>query len=218
VGGSLAVAAKLRAQTHQTAKVAATVRSAGLVAVPEDPFGPAAVLPFDIFGRGTYRGVGPVVHDPRAPERHLRVFDFWWETVDAEGNRRRSWRTCGVATTGLDAPYLVITPESLTTRLVGAAVGTDIEVESDEFNRLYYLRCRDRRFATAFCTPGVIDLCVAAGGELSIEAHQGYVLVHTDRLRPDRYAGLYRYLEQLLGAIPRDLHELFDPGPRRCGG
>ena len=194
------------------------VRRAGLAVSPHDPNGSTSRLPFDLFAQGSRSGTGPVVHDPARPEARLRVFDYWWEVVDSEGNRTRSWRTCAAGSLPVHAPYLVISPHSLTTRLVGMTAGTDIEVESDEFNRTYYLRCSDRRFAMALCTPGLIELCVAAGGELSIEVHHQHLLVTTGRLAPDKFVGFFRLADAIRSAIEPGLRPLMMHKESTWGG
>lgn len=210
VAAAIAVAAttgrRVLGRARGPERYRAALGRSGLAVSLVDPNGSTSVLPFDLFARGQFNGTGPVVHDPRQPADRLRVFDFWWETVDAEGNRHRSWRTVAAAGVPCDAPYLVISPKTLTTALVSMVAGTDIEVESDEFNRMYYLRCHDRGFAMAVAGPELIDRCVQLGGSVSIEVHRGHLLVTTDRLDPEQFGPFHQ--------LARDLRQALLPGLR----
>src|SRR5665809_28454 len=93
-------------------------------------------------------------------------FDYVYYTTetstDSEGRTttREVSHPYGVA--GLDMgaafPALEVTPEGMFGRLVGRLTNTDIELESEDFNRAFTVNCPDRKFASDVLHPRMMEL------------------------------------------------------------
>jgi hypothetical protein len=75
------------------------------------------------------------------------------------GDNKKVEQVFTVTQTRLDypVPRLDIVPEDIGTRIAGAVAGTDIELESAEFNRTWHVQCADRRFAVDFIDPRMMQ-------------------------------------------------------------
>ena len=98
-------------------------------------------------------------------EHPIRVFDYWWydEYEDENGVAHRSYhrRTCATAEVGWLWPQLSLTKEGIIGKAAAALGARDIEFESEEFNRTFFVTCEDRRFANAFLDAQMIDILAA---------------------------------------------------------
>jgi hypothetical protein len=59
--------------------------------------------------------------------------------------------------TGVVLPHLRVTPEGMFGRVIGRMTGRDIELESEQFNRAFTVHCEDRKFATDFLHPRMME-------------------------------------------------------------
>jgi hypothetical protein len=178
-----------------------------------DPYGSSRLL-FDRFNEGIERGFGPYVF-PADHQRELRAFEFWWEVQTDRNERVRYWSTCVAGTFPVWAPYLVISPERWATKLLSMVTAADVEVESEEFNRMFHVRCDSKRFATLVLTPALIELMVVTDGLIELEIHGDSFCVTTRRARPDQYPSLLRLADDIASRVPANLVDLFAPGPAR---
>ena len=98
--------------------------------------------------------------------REAAVFDFVYHTTesstDANGNRHtheEAHRFNVVALAlGAATPGLSVSPEGVFGRLLGRMFNSDIELESDEFNRAFTVSSEDRRFAFDVLHPRTMEL------------------------------------------------------------
>lgn len=116
------------------------------------------------FGQGHGRRAGNVLqgtHDGRS----FVAFDYVYRTTEtstgANGqttSHEESHDYSIVAvTTQAVLPHLQVTPEGMFGRWVGRLTGSDIELESEQFNRAFTVRCEDRKFATDFLHPRMME-------------------------------------------------------------
>jgi len=119
--------------------------SLGLKWKATDPLRTALSWPHPMFHRGrrrlvrnwtsgSYRGL-PV-----------RCFDYRYSVSYGQEERTYSYTVVALVPPIPFAP-LVVRPETLGDRLAAAAGFDDIDFESDEFSRRYYVKSRDRQFA-----------------------------------------------------------------------
>jgi hypothetical protein len=174
-----------------------------------DPYGSSRLL-FDRFNDGVERHFGPYVFAAGSTAQ-VRAFEYWFETEDSEGNRHRHWSSCIAGTLPVWAPYLVVNRESFATRVFDTVASTDIEVESEEFNRMFYVRCADRRFATLFLTPAMIDLLLSTQGLFEIEVHGDTFCLTTQRAKPEQYPPLLTLGARFAATAPADLANVYEP-------
>jgi hypothetical protein len=60
--------------------------------------------------------------------------------------------------TGAVMPALAVTPEGLVSRFFGRLTNSDIELESEDFNRAFTVTCPNRRFASDVLHPRMMEL------------------------------------------------------------
>jgi Protein of unknown function (DUF3137) len=85
------------------------------------------------------------------------AFDYSYEThsTDDKGGRSTTVHRFAICALQLRAPLpmLQLTPESLLSRVADALGATDIELESEDFNRRYRVKARDPKFAYDVLNP-----------------------------------------------------------------
>lgn len=112
------------------------------------------------FGRGHGRRATNVLrgeHDGRP----VVVFEYRYQETHSNGNkgtRTVTYRfTVYAVELGVRTPGLVIDPENMLERFAGRLLGSDIELESEEFNRAFRVNSPDRRFASAVLHPRMME-------------------------------------------------------------
>lgn len=117
------------------------------------------------FGRGHNRKSTNVLTG-EFDGRPFVSFDYVYYTTetstDSEGRTttREVSHPYGVAglDTGADFPALEVSPEGMFGRLVGRLTNSDIELESEDFNRAFTVNCPDRKFASDVLHPQMMEL------------------------------------------------------------
>lgn len=98
--------------------------------------------------------------------RQCAVFDYVFHTTETSTNaqghttRREVAHKLNVVALSLGAatPGLSVSPENVFGRLVGRLFNSDIELESEEFNRAFTVNADDRRFAFDVLHPRMMEL------------------------------------------------------------
>lgn len=75
-------------------------------------------------------------------------------------------------------PEFVVEPERLTSQIPQALSPRDIQLESEEFNRRFEVRCVDQRFATAVLDGRMIAWLLSLDDEWGFETHEGMLLAY----------------------------------------
>lgn len=118
-----------------------------------DPFGTGDRRRTENAMLGTYEGFDLVALE----------YSYQTHSTDAKGNRTTTTHRYSVVgllvRTGL--PGLSITPENGVSRLFGRLFNTDIQFESEEFNRAFTVTCDDRKFASAALHPRTMETLLA---------------------------------------------------------
>jgi hypothetical protein len=195
---------------RRIADLVETAQDLGFQFAERDPHGIIG-FPFELFGRGDGRRVEHVMWG----ERHglpLRVFDYWYyeESSDGRGNRSRTYHryTCVVCTIGADCPALRIGHEGFFSR-VGSALGfKDVELEYDDFNRQFRVRCDDQRFAFSLLDGRMMEWLLRVGGRDAggveiLEIVGPFVLIAAPKLAADQWPVLVDVAEQFHAHVPR---------------
>jgi hypothetical protein len=101
-----------------------------------------------------------------AHDRPFVVFDYSYVTTststDANGHTKTD-RTTHVfsvvaVNTGVVMPALSVEPEGMVSRFWGRLTNSDIELESEDFNRAFRVTCPNRRFASDVLHPRMMEL------------------------------------------------------------
>jgi hypothetical protein len=90
--------------------------------------------------------------------RDLVVFDYQYATKAVDGKQTRTHVFSVVALrTGVPMVPLRVDPEGFLDRVVGGVTHSDIDLESEEFNRAFTVSCPDRRFASDVLHPRMME-------------------------------------------------------------
>lgn len=146
------------------ASLAALAASEGWEFSAQDRFGLAERWPGTPFGEGYARRAEHVVtgtHDGLP----LVAFDYSYKEDSTDSEGRSSTTTYHYAVVALAMPCwlpeLHLAPEGLFSRLGNLLGFEDIELESEEFNRRYRVRCPDPKFACDVLSPRTMEFLLA---------------------------------------------------------
>lgn len=112
--------------------------------------------------RGDSRGM------PRADSRGMpaNIFDYTYysESTNSKGHTSRHYHTRTVVALELPQsfPGLVIKPDTAFREFFEFIAGADIDFESDEFNKRFYVWADERKFAYAVVTAPMMDFLLRA--------------------------------------------------------
>jgi hypothetical protein len=205
--------AQYRAKMARIKAVAALGRSVGFTFSAEDPDFIVS-KPFDLFSRGEGRAVELVLsgtHDGIP----IRLFDYWYydETSDGRGNRSRHYHrfTCALATIPAACPPFQLGHENFLTRL-GDHIGLkDVELEYDEFNRTFRVKCDDQKFAFSLLDAQMMEWLLGASSFVTVEIDGPWVLAADKKLEPSKWLTLGSWLEQFHRQIPPVVYSTYPP-------
>lgn len=118
------------------------------------------------FGRGDSRRARNVVSGTEN-SRSFIAFDYSYQThsTDSQGRRTTTTHRYAVYAIALPAflPMLEVAPEGVFSRLAGAVgLTTDVDLESEDFNRAFKVRANDRKFATDVLSPRTMEYLLTA--------------------------------------------------------
>jgi hypothetical protein len=162
-------------------------------------------LPFGLFHRGDGRKVELVITG-KHHDLPLRLFDYWYydEATDSHGNRSRSYHrfTCALATIPAACPLLRIGHEGFFSKL-GSKFGVhDVELEYDDFNQRFRVRCDDQKFAFSLLDGRMMEWLLGADGFESVEVVGPWILLAMRKLAPSDWGSLAQWIEQFHSHIP----------------
>ena len=121
---------------------------------------------FDVppFGQGRDRQALNVLAG-RYDDRSFVAMDYRYSTTetstDAEGRTQSRTVVHPFSVVAIDSgvplPHMSVTPENFLGRFVGRLTGSDIDLESEDFNRAFAVRADDRKFATDVLHPRMME-------------------------------------------------------------
>lgn len=115
------------------------------------------------FGRGHSRQAFNVIYG-RHDGRDFCSFDYRYSETSGSGEDRRTttYRFSVLAMSlGVPVPDLEVSPENLFGRVIGRLTDSDIELESEDFNRAFTVRSPDRKFASDLLHPPMMEFLLA---------------------------------------------------------
>jgi hypothetical protein len=221
VGGLLlAWAAWLRAERARA--LPGVAAAAGLRFSEVDLFNTLAV-PFPLFRAGDGRTIQNVMwREARgSTNTPTRVFDYSWyeEHRDRRGRERRRWEYLSCAFGQHNGAWPVITIErGAFVDRVGRLLGLPtVELESEEFNRTFAVRCADAKFATDLLSPQLMEFLLTTKGTIRFETRGRFLLASTSRVDAALMPGLLAVVEQFLALVPPVVRELYGSFPDGAG-
>lgn len=137
------------------------------------------------FGLGHNRQAANILqgtHDRRG----FVAFDFVYHTTETTtgpnnttSSREQSHAYSIIAvSTVATFPHLRVSPEGMVKRFFGRLTDSDIELESEEFNRAFTVNCEDRKFATDVLHPRMMEYLLTLR-ELSWDLRDANLVVAT---------------------------------------
>lgn len=137
--------------------------------------------------------------------RKFIAFDYWYSTREGSGKSRRTVRhvysVIGISTTGV-LPDLSVMPEHFVSRWIGRLTDSDIEFESEAFNRAFTVTCDDRKFATDVIHPRMMELLLKTP-DLGWRLDSGTLLVCSEGEHGvARIDGVLEAIDRILDQIP----------------
>jgi hypothetical protein len=193
-----------------------TAQAHGLKYSAGDLYGSTQVA-FPLFLAGDGRLVEHVMARTGANGLDIRVFDYAYydEYKDENGKVHKRWSyfNCAMARHNGLWPVVHISRERVLDK-IGQKLGLpDIDLESEEFNRLFRVQCADRRFATALLHPLMMEFLMSTDGRLTFETKGRWLLVIAPRLdTPAEMVGLLGVADEFLRRIPGIVWDLYPEG------
>jgi hypothetical protein len=162
-------------------------------------------MPFVLFSKGDGRKADLVcagVHNGMP----LKLFDYvyWEDSTDGQGHHSRTYSrfTCAILQIPAACPGLCLTHEDLLTRL-GSHVGFhDVELEYDDFNRRFRVKCDDQKFAFTLLDGEMMQWLLEADSFEALELVGPWVLLAANQLEPARWPDLGTWLDQWHAHVP----------------
>jgi hypothetical protein len=112
------------------------------------------------FGQGQSRAASNVIYGEH-DGRPMVAFDYRYTTTSGTGKDRKTtthiWSVLALSM-GVAMPDLSVEPEGVFGRIIGRLTNTDIEMESEDFNRAFTVRSPNRKFAFDVLHPQMIEM------------------------------------------------------------
>ena len=137
----------------------------------------------------------------------FKAADFWYyeESTDSKGNRSKSYSRFSVAVVDIEAwlPDLAVHREDVMTLIADKVGLKDIEFESEEFNRQFQVKAKDRKFAFELIDPRMMQWLLTCDRNFGFELHGRAILIYSHRLRPHEMLPLIGSLKEFRDRIPK---------------
>lgn len=178
----------------------------GLSYTPHDPYSLTVTYDFNLFKMGDGRGAENVITG-QWKDRRVIAADYWYytESSNGKGGRSRSYTYFQVAILPIGAylPPVQIKGENVFTRLADHIGLEDINFESEEFNRTFNVKARDRQFAFKLVDARMMQWLMHVGKGYSYETSGSDLLVYRKRSKPHEISILLDVADQTIDRIPR---------------
>jgi hypothetical protein len=147
--------------------------------------------------------------------RPATLFDYTyhtWETsTDSEGRTSQRKESHHVAITAVQTerlyPALSVRPEGFLGRAWGRLTNTDIQFESEDFNRAFTVNCPDRRFASDVLTPQMMELLMADRDLAWRIVGPDIMTLRSGRHDPARLEESMAALDRILDLVPEHVRQ-----------
>ncbi len=166
-------------------------------------------LPFGLFSRGNGRRVELVMSGAHNGVP-MRIFDYWYY-VDSGRDRTYHRFTCALATIAAACPRLRLGNENILTRLSGEVGLRDVQLEYDDFNRRFRVKCDDQKFAFSLLDGRMMQWLLVAEHFDTVEVDGPWVLLVHARLAPAQWLDLGTWLDQFARQIPDVVYSSYPP-------
>ena len=159
---------------------------------------------FDLFRQGNNQKAAPAMRGTIDGITWL-LFDYSYQTTSSDGETTTTtthpFSVC-VATVPYVVPILSLEPQNFL-HGIGKALGArELSVESEEFNRRYFITSSDVRSAMDLLNPIAIDRLLNQPTR-TWKMVGPYVMVYTaGYLKPEEFGGLFMDMKQFVASVP----------------
>jgi hypothetical protein len=189
---------KARERREAMARLAAEL---GFQYYPDDPWDLAArYAQFDLFGSGHSRRASNILAG-KVDGRTALVFDYHYKTGSGKDEMTHSFQAA-VLETPILAPRLSLRRESFLDTVASWVGHDDIDFESAEFSKRYYVKCEDRKFAYDLFHGRLIEYLLGCGDAPSMELGGPLLLLHHCPDGPEKVRRLLAIGGEIIRSIP----------------
>jgi hypothetical protein len=136
---------------------------------------------------------------------YVDIFDYKYVTGSGKHQTTHTRSVCVLAVPQIFS-YLFIRTENFLDKIAGAIGFDDIDFESVEFSKRFYVKSDDKKFAYDIVHPGMMDFLLNYNNTYktpSIEINGKYmVFYHSGHIKPERYIELYNFASDFYKKIP----------------
>ena len=193
-------------------ELAALARAWGFVWEGKDPFGiPERFAGFGALDQGHGHRADNVFHG----ERHGRsviCFDYRYRTGSGK-NETTHWFSAALVALDADFPPVLIRPEGVLDRVAEFVGFDDIDFESAEFSRRFFVKSSNRKFAYDLLHARAMEHLLAQPSRFSLEFRGRRVLVNDGKTwGPAEFDFAVAHLHGLLDLTPEFLKRALQEG------
>jgi hypothetical protein len=195
----------VRKAKRRREEFASWAASQGMTYSRTDPYG-LTKLDFHLFGQGDGRGCDNVISGTWQG-RDVRIADYWYyeRSFDSQGRSSRTTYRFSVVLAAVDAslPPTRIEKENFLSRMADRLAMRDLEFESEEFNRTFEVRGRDREFAYKLIDGRMIEWLLRTAGPHCYEVSGPWAMAYCKQLEPSEVPALLHSVTGFIGQVPR---------------
>ena len=210
--GLIAAARSTRHRRDATTQRARGVAVANGLQIDVADKPPDRSLGFDLFDKGNRQNVSFQMWRPTTVDS---VFQYRYHTGSSDNTNPPRKLTAALVALPFDAPHLTIETETWWTRSQKLVGRRDIEIESDEFNRRYRVRCADERFAVTLLDPHMIAFMLSPSsglGAVSFEFRGRWALLHGRQVELEQLPAMLHWGTSVRDSLPTVLPDWYPPG------
>jgi hypothetical protein len=195
-----------QAKQRRRSALATFAAAHGLTFSPVDTGALERSYAFDLFSLGDGRGCENVISGAWQGVP-MREADYWYyeQSTDGEGHTSRSYSRFSVVVVDLDGvlPVVRIERENLLSRLADHLGMSDIEFESEEFNRCFNVKAKDQEFAFKLLDARMMQWLLDAPDKVCLEVVGPNVLLYCGRLPAERVGEVFAAAKSFVDHVPR---------------
>lgn len=195
------IALKFRADAKRREELFAFAVRHGFEFYIEDAIGVKSLYgDFSLLSRGDSRKAYNIMSGPMG-KWEIKAFDYRYSTGSGK-SRQTHYLSAVVLDTDVRFSAITIRPENLFDRIAGAVGFDDIDFESHEFSRQFYVKSNDKKFAYDVIHPRMMEFLIA-NPEWSIEMLGRSIMICNGRtLRPEEFEKALSFADSFLGLFP----------------
>ena len=194
----------LKAAAKRRQELFALAYQLGLTFNHDDPFDiPNLYDNFSCISKGHNRNAYNVLYG-RIDNYDVKIFDFRYKTGSGK-NESTHHLSAMALDIDVQIPSLNIRPENVFDRIAGAIGFDDIDFESEEFSRAFYVKSKNKKFAYDVIHQKMMEFLLA-NKRWCIETHNLTIMITDDRiLSPDQIPTAIQFAKGFLALFPEYL-------------